>query len=181
MVESDIEPLVKAVPRYSIILPTYNERENLPICIYLIDKYFKKSGTTYEVIVIDDNSPDNTAEIARILRKNYPGVRLHCRPGKLGLGTAYKAGLQFARAEYVFLMDADLSHHPKFIPEMIKLQVDNNVSSSFYSTNEYFLVRHSYWYTLFFRRWCFWLGLEQKSDQLWCQLFSPSLVVSRRV
>lgn len=128
MADSDIEPLVKTVPRYSVILPTYNERENLPICIYLIDKYFKKSGTTYEVIVIDDNSPDNTAEVARTLRKNYSGVRLHCRLGKLGLGTAYKAGLQFARAEFVFLMDADLSHHPKFIPEMIKLQIDNDVS-----------------------------------------------------
>uniref|UniRef100_A0A7E4VWQ7 Dolichol-phosphate mannosyltransferase subunit 1 n=1 Tax=Panagrellus redivivus TaxID=6233 RepID=A0A7E4VWQ7_PANRE len=108
------------VPEYTVILPTYNERENLPICVYLIDKYFKKAGVTYEIVVIDDSSPDGTSEIANELRGIYPQLRLHTRAGKLGLGTAYKEGLKFARADYIILMDADLSHHPKFIPQMIE-------------------------------------------------------------
>jgi dolichol-phosphate mannosyltransferase len=118
----DEKPLDDIIPEYSIILPTYNESDNLPICIYLINKYMKETKKPFEIIVIDDNSPDNTAEIARRLRKQYKFVRLHSRPGKLGLGTAYKAGLELARGKYVILMDADLSHHPKFIPKMIQTQ-----------------------------------------------------------
>jgi dolichol-phosphate mannosyltransferase len=124
--KTDEKPLDEIVPEYSIILPTYNESDNLPICIYLINKYMVKTKKPFEVIVIDDNSPDRTDEIARRLRKDYKFVRLHSRPGKLGLGTAYKAGLKLARGKFVILMDADLSHHPKFIPKMIKLQAEHN-------------------------------------------------------
>lgn len=113
---------------YSIILPTYNERDNLPICIYLIDEVFKNNDLQYEVIVVDDNSPDGTADVARTLRKHYPSLRLLCREGKLGLGTAYAAGLEYARGEFVILMDCDLSHHPKFISDMISKQEKNSVS-----------------------------------------------------
>ncbi|VDO23713.1 unnamed protein product [Brugia timori] len=85
-------------PRYTVLLPTYNEKENLPICVWLIEKYMKKNEFSYEVFFS------------------------LC----LSLGTAYTHGLQFARGDYVILMDADLSHHPKFIPEMIKLQQHKN-------------------------------------------------------
>lgn len=119
---------------YSIILPTYNEHDNLPICIYLIDEVFKSNDIQYEVIVVDDNSPDGTANVARTLRKRYPSIRLLCRAGKLGLGTAYAAGLEYARGEFVILMDCDLSHHPKFISEMISLQEKKNVSHNFNSS-----------------------------------------------
>ncbi len=75
-------------PAYSILLPTYNERENLPICVWLIDKYLSDSPITYEVIIIDDNSPDGTQEVARKLQDIYgeDKIVLRSRPGKLGLG-----------------------------------------------------------------------------------------------
>ncbi|PAV89740.1 hypothetical protein WR25_11211 [Diploscapter pachys] len=109
-------------PEYSILLPTYNERENLPIMIYLLDKYLK--DINYEVIIIDDNSPDGTLEVAKKLQKAYGEDRVVLRPreGKLGLGTAYIHGLKHSRGNFIILMDADLSHHPKYIPQMIETQ-----------------------------------------------------------
>ena len=81
---------------YSIILPTYNERENLPIIYYLIDKVFNEAKLKYEVVVVDDSSPDNTLEIAQAIQKSYgeEHVTIVSREGKLGLGTAYIAGLK---------------------------------------------------------------------------------------
>ncbi|CAI2349931.1 unnamed protein product [Caenorhabditis sp. 36 PRJEB53466] len=115
------------VPKYSIILPTYKEKENLPICIWLMEKYLKE--ISYEVIIVDDASPDGTLEVAQRLQKEYGENKIVLRPraGKLGLGTAYVHGLAHARGEFIFLMDADLSHHPKFIPEMIALQQRYNL------------------------------------------------------
>ncbi|PAV89783.1 hypothetical protein WR25_22437 [Diploscapter pachys] len=109
-------------PEYSILLPTYNERENLPIMIYLLDKYLK--DINYEIIIIDDNSPDGTLEVAKKLQKAYGEDRVVLRPreGKLGLGTAYIHGLKHSRGNFIILMDADLSHHPKYIPQMIETQ-----------------------------------------------------------
>jgi dolichol-phosphate mannosyltransferase len=77
-----------------------------------------------EVIIVDDNSPDGTQDIIHQLIKIYGGdkIKLHARPGKLGLGSAYIDGLSKCTGEFVILMDADLSHHPKVIPEFIKKQ-----------------------------------------------------------
>lgn len=74
--------------KYSILLPTYNERENLPICIWLIDKYLSPAKLDYEVIIIDDNSPDGTQKVAEELQKIYGKDKILLRPraGKLGLG-----------------------------------------------------------------------------------------------
>ena len=99
---------------YSIILPTYNERENLPIIFYLIDKYLSEAKVNYEVVIVDDNSPDNTLAVAEAIQK-------------LGLGTAYIAGLKVAKGERIILMDADLSHHPKFIPQMVRAMEEKQV------------------------------------------------------
>ncbi|KAL3090921.1 hypothetical protein niasHS_007296 [Heterodera schachtii] len=109
-------------PKFSILLPTYNEAENLPICLWLIIKYLK--GLSYEVIIIDDNSPDGTQEVAKSLQKEFGAgrIKLLTREGKLGLGSAYVFGLKQAQGEFVILMDADLSHHPRHIPEMVTLQ-----------------------------------------------------------
>ena len=77
-----------------------------------------------EVIIVDDNSPDGTQDIVHQLIKIYGAdkIKLHARPGKLGLGSAYIDGLSNCTGEFVILMDADLSHHPKVIPEFIKKQ-----------------------------------------------------------
>jgi dolichol-phosphate mannosyltransferase len=114
---------------YSVILPTYNERENLPIIFYLLDKMFNEAKLKYEVVIVDDSSPDNTLEVAQSIQKSYgkEHVNIVSRKGKLGLGTAYIAGLKSAKGERVILMDADLSHHPKFIPQMVELMDSSKV------------------------------------------------------
>ncbi|XP_068725119.1 dolichol-phosphate mannosyltransferase subunit 1-like [Montipora capricornis] len=114
--------------KYSILLPTYNERENLPLIVWLIVKAFSESGHDYEIIIIDDGSPDGTQEAAKQLEDIYGTevIRLRPRPKKLGLGTAYIHGMQHARGNFIIIMDADLSHHPKFIPEFIRKQKAGN-------------------------------------------------------
>lgn len=119
--------------KYSILLPTYNEKENLPIIIWLIVKYmnerylevrnnathrrliqfFFHSKLDYEVIIIDDGSPDGTLDVAKQLQTIYGDDRILLRPraSKLGLGTAYIHGMQHATGNFIIIMDADLSHH----------------------------------------------------------------------
>ncbi|XP_011452277.3 dolichol-phosphate mannosyltransferase subunit 1-like [Crassostrea angulata] len=114
--------------KYSVLLPTYNERENLPIIIWLLVKYFNESGYDYEIIVIDDGSPDKTLDVAKQLQKIYGSEKIVLRPRekKLGLGTAYIHGIKHATGNFIIIMDADLSHHPKFIPEFIQKQKEGN-------------------------------------------------------
>jgi len=110
--------------KYSILLPTYNEVENLPIIIWLIVKYMEESELAYEIIVIDDGSPDGTQDMAKQLQRVYGGDKIVLKPRekKLGLGTAYMHGIKYATGNFIVIMDADLSHHPKFIPKMAELQ-----------------------------------------------------------
>ncbi|GEQ67724.1 hypothetical protein JCM33374_g1389 [Metschnikowia sp. JCM 33374] len=114
--------------KYSIILPTYNERKNLPILVYLLDKTFKQAKLDWEVIIVDDASPDGTQEVAHKLVDVFGAshVQLRARAGKLGLGTAYVHGLQFVTGNFVIIMDADFSHHPEAIPEFIAAQKKGN-------------------------------------------------------
>lgn len=80
------------------------------VCLY---KFFVCSGFDYEIIVIDDGSPDGTLEVARRLQSLYGEKKIVLRPRekKLGLGTAYIHGIQHATGNYILIMDADLSHH----------------------------------------------------------------------
>uniref|UniRef100_A0A3P8TKQ1 Dolichol-phosphate mannosyltransferase subunit 1 n=1 Tax=Amphiprion percula TaxID=161767 RepID=A0A3P8TKQ1_AMPPE len=126
--------------KYSVLLPTYNERENLPLIVWLLVKYFGETGYNYEIIVIDDGSPDGTLEVAEQLQKIYGQDKIVLRPraSKLGLGTAYIHGVKHATGNFVFIMDADLSHHPKFIPEFIEKQKEGDydlVSGTRYGGN----------------------------------------------
>lgn len=109
---------------YSVILPTYNERENLPIIVYMLDEMFVKQKLSYEIVIVDDNSPDGTLEVAQALQKSYgrEKIAILSRSGKLGLGSAYLDGLQkVSKGQRIIIMDADLSHHPKYIPQMIEV------------------------------------------------------------
>jgi dolichol-phosphate mannosyltransferase len=85
------------------------------------------SNLDWEIIIVDDASPDGTQEIAKQLQKAYGAnhILLKPRAGKLGLGTAYVHGLQFATGNFVIIMDADFSHHPKFIAQMIQVQKES--------------------------------------------------------
>lgn len=87
------------------------------------------SKLNYEIIVIDDASPDGTLEVAKRLQRIFGEDKILLRPreAKLGLGTAYIHGLKHANGEFIVIMDADLSHHPKFIPQMVRKQKENNL------------------------------------------------------
>nr|SVE82109.1 EOG090X0B9X [Daphnia magna] len=126
--------------KYSVLLPTYNEKENLPIIIWLLVKAFTESGDDFEIIVIDDGSPDGTLDVAKQLQTIYGDEKIVLRPRekKLGLGTAYIHGIKHATGNFVVIMDADLSHHPKFIKEFIEKQKEKDydlVSGTRYSGN----------------------------------------------
>ncbi|XP_035226116.1 probable dolichol-phosphate mannosyltransferase [Stegodyphus dumicola] len=114
--------------KYSILLPTYNERENLPIIIWMIVKYMTAEDYDYEIIIIDDSSPDGTLDAAKNLQEIYGSDKIILRPRekKLGLGTAYIHGIKHATGDFIVIMDADLSHHPKYIPDFIKMQQERD-------------------------------------------------------
>lgn len=102
-----------------VIIPTYNEKENIQ---EIIQKVFTISGKIH-ILVVDDNSPDGTADIVTHLRETEYPERLHLikRAGKLGLGTAYIEGFRFAIQHgynYIFEMDADFSHNPLDLPKL---------------------------------------------------------------
>ena len=94
-----------------VIIPTYNEKENIE---KIIRKVFSLPFL-FEILIIDDGSPDGTAQIVKDLQAEFPLLHLEERKGKLGLGTAYIHGFKWALArkyEYIFEMDADFSHNP---------------------------------------------------------------------
>ena len=102
-----------------IILPTYNEKDNISS---LVDEIFSLLPEI-NILVVDDNSPDGTAVIVEDLMSKYPNLSLLKRPEKDGLGGAYIAGFKKLLADpeikNIFMMDADFSHHPKYLPQMI--------------------------------------------------------------
>jgi dolichol-phosphate mannosyltransferase len=104
--------------RLLVTLCTYNERENLPALLPEIWKFAPQA----DVLVIDDNSPDGTGDIADQFAARDPRVHVLHRPGKMGLGTATLAGFRYAiEHDYTLLlnMDADFSHHPRHIPALL--------------------------------------------------------------
>ncbi|MCJ1231256.1 dolichol-P-mannose synthesis [Toensbergia leucococca] len=114
--------------KYTVLLPTYNERRNISIIVWLLHKTFTENNLDWEIIIIDDASPDGTQTIVRQLQHAYDPkhIILQPRAGKLGLGTAYVHGLQYATGTHIIIMDADFSHHPKFIADMIHVQKSGN-------------------------------------------------------
>ena len=103
-----------------IISPTYNEKKNITS---LIESVFN-IDENYHILIIDDNSPDGTADIVKELQLKYKNLYLEERPGKAGLGTAYKYGFNWAlkrNYDNIIQMDADLSHDPIEIKEMVRL------------------------------------------------------------
>jgi dolichol-phosphate mannosyltransferase len=105
--------------RALVVIPTFNERENLPNIVPLV----LEQDPRLEVLVIDDSSPDGTGELADALAEASPRVHVVHRAGKQGLGTAYVAGFRWAIEhgyDYVFEMDADFSHDPRHLPTFLR-------------------------------------------------------------
>jgi dolichol-phosphate mannosyltransferase len=101
-----------------VIIPTYNEATNLPQILPLV----LGQDERLEILVVDDNSPDGTGQLADEVAQAEPRVHVMHREGKEGLGTAYRAGFRWALErdyEYVFEMDSDFSHDPKHLPEFL--------------------------------------------------------------
>jgi dolichol-phosphate mannosyltransferase len=105
--------------RTLIVIPTYNEAENIG---RLIPRVLEQDPSI-DVLVVDDSSPDGTGTLVKGLQQGQPRIHLIERSGKLGLGTAYVAGFRFALArgyDFVFEMDSDFSHNPKEIPRFLE-------------------------------------------------------------
>jgi dolichol-phosphate mannosyltransferase len=110
---------VAASERTLVIIPTYNEKDNIRSMIELV----LAQAANLDVLVVDDNSPDGTAAVVAEIGKTNPRVQLMSRAGKLGLGTAYIAGFKWGLARgygCLVQMDADFSHDPREIPNMQK-------------------------------------------------------------
>ncbi len=106
-----------------VVIPTYNERENLGEIVPRI----LAVDSSFEVLVVDDNSPDGTGKVADELVRRIPRVHVLHRSGKLGLGSAYRAGFRFALErdyDLVFEMDSDFSHDPASLPEFLAAIAD---------------------------------------------------------
>lgn len=104
----------------TVVIPTYNEADNIEAVI----RATKKSLPDARILVVDDNSPDGTAAIAERLDDEFGGIEVLRRPGKSGLGAAYRAGLRHAvdaGADVVVQMDADMSHDPAVLPALVSV------------------------------------------------------------
>jgi len=109
-------------PQLSVVIPTYNEAENIELLLSEIVRCLEASGLeNFEVIVVDDDSPDGTWRIVERFSARDSRVRLIRRVGERGLGTAILRGLREALGEYVVVMDADFQHPPSLIPRMIEV------------------------------------------------------------
>jgi dolichol-phosphate mannosyltransferase len=114
-------PPVQDLPkgRTLVIVPTYNERENITMVINILSSL---EIPDMDILVIDDNSPDGTAALVKDMANTNKHIKIIEREGKLGLGTAYVRGFQFALEngyDFVMEMDADLSHDPRMIPHFL--------------------------------------------------------------
>jgi dolichol-phosphate mannosyltransferase len=113
-----VSPPAEASPRILVGIATYKERENLAPLVHEIHAFVPAA----HVLIIDDNSPDGTGELAEQLAAADPRVRVLHRAGKLGLGTAILTGMRYAGEHAYDLyvsMDADFSHHPRYLPALL--------------------------------------------------------------
>lgn len=109
-----------------VIIPTYNEKENISKIIPLV----LKQDQEIEVLVVDDSSPDGTGRMVEELKVSNPRIKLITRSKKSGLGTAYIAGFDYALQngyDYIFEMDSDFSHDPNYIPDFLKAVSDSDL------------------------------------------------------
>ena len=103
----------------ALVVPTYNERDRLSELVRVIFEVYRSAGVDGELVIVDDNSPDGTGRLADQLALQFP-IRVIHRQGKLGLGTAVIDGFNASDAEYVGVIDADLSHPPDLVPRMLR-------------------------------------------------------------
>ena len=108
----------------SIVIPTFNEKENLEELLRRVDSSLR--GIDYEVVIVDDNSPDGTAEEALKLSERYP-VRVMLRAERSGLSSAVLDGMKMARGDIICVMDADLQHPPELLKELYERILEGDI------------------------------------------------------
>ena len=104
----------------TLVIPTYNESENIPILLEKVFGVFKESNLDGNVIVVDDNSPDGTWKIAEGLKEKYARLEVFRRLNERGLSSAVLHGFRSSKSDILGVMDADLSHPPEKIPELVE-------------------------------------------------------------
>ena len=110
----------------SVVIPTYNERENVEPLVEAIEDELK--GRYFELIFVDDDSPDGTAKLIKEMQEQKDFLKLIERKGKNGIGSAYKKGLNEAKGDKIVQMDADFSHPPRYINDLLDALDENDVS-----------------------------------------------------
>ncbi len=108
------------MPMLSLVIPTYNERENIKALIGHLESLLKENAINAEIIVVDDNSPDGTGKICKAIAKRQKNIVVIQRPGKLGLSSAVIDGFTKAKGDVLGVMDADFSHPVSAIPRMFE-------------------------------------------------------------
>jgi dolichol-phosphate mannosyltransferase len=103
----------------SIVIPTHNESENLPLLLKNIDQELGLL-CNFEVVVVDDNSSDGTLEVLSYLNNVYGNIKVVARPRKMGISSALLDGFMASRGRFLAVMDADLQHSPDVLPRMFK-------------------------------------------------------------
>lgn len=111
----------------SLIIPTYNEAKNISLLIAEIFQNLDREKIDLEIIIVDDNSPDQTAKVAEDLAVEYP-IRVVKRAGKLGLGTAVIEGFKHSQRDYLGVMDGDLSHDPVILNDLILSLTEHDIA-----------------------------------------------------
>jgi dolichol-phosphate mannosyltransferase len=159
-----------------VIIPTYNEKENIE---RIIEKVFSLSER-FDILIVDDGSPDGTADIVKDLQKKYPGfLHIEERSGKLGLGTAYIHGFKWAlkhNYQYIFEMDADFSHNPEDLPRLLEACKADGVGMSVGSRyckggkvkNWPFMRWAMSYFASFYVRWVLWIKIKDTTAGFKC-------------
>jgi len=104
----------------SILLPTYKERDNIVELVQAIHSHLEAQRFNYEIVIVDDDSPDGTADAVRAAFGGDPRVKLHVRTHERGLASALRYGAEHSSGEMLVFMDTDFNHDPAVIPQMIK-------------------------------------------------------------
>ena len=136
----------------SVIVPTYNERDNIIDLIRVIESNLDSEGWDVELLIVDDNSPDGTADvIAEYQDESSQDIQCIIRRNERGLATAIKHGILNSRGEVIIVMDTDFNHDPKMIPQMVKfLEYYDMVIGSRFVVGGGMEEWHRYYYSLLY-------------------------------
>src|SRR5690349_12464834 len=127
MISTGVKAIEKSVPGtasapipadLTIVVPTFNERDSVPLLVGRLERVLE--GISWEVVFVDDDSPDGTAEAVRALARHHSKVRCLQRIGRRGLSSACIEGILSSAAPYIAVMDGDLQHDEAILPAMLE-------------------------------------------------------------